>query len=100
MPIMLEFLQSVPAGIWSVLLLLALFAVWSLNSFRQFKKRSEQMVQFQESIQPGDQVILSSGIHGKLVKLDRETALIRIARDVEITVDRYAISKKVIPSEE
>jgi preprotein translocase subunit YajC len=47
------------------------------------------------SVQPGDQVILSAGIHGRIVELGPEDLTLEIADGVEIRVARQAVLRLV-----
>lgn len=68
-----------------VLVLMALRA-WG------YKRRKEADRAYQSKMRPGDKVILSSGIHGTIVSLDKVTARVRVAPKVEIVVERYALA--------
>lgn len=60
-------------------------------SARNLKKSRERMKALQEALKPGVELMLMGGIYGKLVKLNKDTALIEIADNTEITVDRSSI---------
>jgi preprotein translocase subunit YajC len=47
------------------------------------------------SVQPGDQVILSAGIHGRIVELGPDDLSLEIAPGVEIRVARQAVLRLV-----
>lgn len=69
-------------------------AIFVLMGFRAwgYKRRKEADREYQNKMRPGDEVVLSSGIHGTIVSLDKVTALVRIAPNVEVTVERYALA--------
>lgn len=77
-----------------VLVVAALAAILILMCLRAwgYKRRKEADREYQSKMRPGDEVILSSGIHGTIVSLDKVTAQVRIAPHVEITVERYALA--------
>lgn len=58
---------------------------------RNLKKTKEKIKVLQEALKPGVEVMLLGGIYGKLVKLNKDTALIEIADNTEIKVDRSSI---------
>ena len=60
-------------------------------SARNLKKTKEKIKVLQEALKPGVEVMLLGGIYGKLVKLNKDTALIEIADNTEIKVDRSSI---------
>ena len=46
-----------------------------------------------ESLQRGDRIITAGGIHGEIVGLQEKTVTVRIAPEVEITLERRAVRK-------
>lgn len=57
-----------------------------------YKRRKEAEREYQSRMKPGDEVILSSGIHGTIVSLGKVTAKVSISPQVDITVERYALA--------
>ena len=49
------------------------------------------------TLDPGDEVITSSGIYGTIRSLDEDTVDLQIAPGVTITVARGAIAQRVLP---
>jgi preprotein translocase subunit YajC len=47
------------------------------------------------SVQPGDEVILSAGIHGRIVELGPEELMLEVAPGVELRVARQAVLRLV-----
>ncbi|MBM3770988.1 MAG: preprotein translocase subunit YajC [Acidimicrobiia bacterium] len=55
-------------------------------------KRKQQKVQaFLDALKVGDRVVMTSGIHGKVMKLNGDTVQLEIADKVRIDVARAAI---------
>lgn len=74
------------------MIFIGLFLVtMQIVSARNLKKTKEKIKVLQEALKPGVEVMLLGGIYGKLVKLDKDTALIEIADNTEIKVDRSSI---------
>lgn len=74
------------------MIFIGLFLVtMQIVSARNLKKTKEKIKALQEALKPGVEVMLLGGIYGKLVKLDKDTALIEIADNTEIKVDRSSI---------
>ena len=74
------------------MIFIGLFLVtMQIVSTRNLKKTKEKIKVLQEALKPGVEVMLLGGIYGKLVKLDKDTALIEIADNTEIKVDRSSI---------
>ncbi|RMI20801.1 MAG: preprotein translocase subunit YajC [Calditrichaeota bacterium] len=66
----------------------------------QAKKQKEHQKMLQ-SLQPGDAVVTSGGIHGKIVAFkDEKTLILKVDDKVKLTVDRSAISGVVRPSKQ
>lgn len=74
------------------MIFIGLFLVtMQIVSTRNLKKAKEKIKVLQEALKPGVEVMLMGGIYGKLVKLNKDTAIIKIADNTEIKVDRSSI---------
>ena len=71
------------------------FVIMQIVSSRNMKKSRENMRVLQESLKPGVKVMLLGGIYGSLVKLNKDTAIVKIADNVEIKVDRSSIQSVI-----
>lgn len=78
-----------------LLVIVAIFLVWYIVSFRGVNKDKVKIIEQQSNLKVGSNVVLSSGIHGKVSKVNKETIEVVIdkAKNVTITVERYCISK-------
>lgn len=65
--------------------------IMQIVSAKNLKKSRERMKALQEALKPGVELMLMGGIYGKLVKLNKDTAIIKIADNTEIKVDRSSI---------
>lgn len=65
--------------------------IMQIVSARNLKKSRERMKALQKALKPGVELMLMGGIYGKLVKLNKDTAIIKIADNTEIKVDRSSI---------
>ena len=70
-----------------VLILLVLMVARTIG----YKKQREEETRYRARIAVGDEIVLSSGIHGKVISLDRTDATVEIAEGVNIVVERYAL---------
>lgn len=75
--------------LWFVVLI-AIFWFLLLRPQRQEQKRREQMI---KSLQRGARVVTMGGLHGTIVDLTDDTALVRIADKVEVTVSRSSVAQ-------
>ena len=55
------------------------------------QKRQKKIQEFQNSLNVGDRVVMTSGIYGQVTKLSEKTVQIQIADKVRIEVARAAI---------
>ncbi len=70
--------------------------MWAVLILPQ-QRRVKQHRAFVESVQVGDEVVTTSGIHGTITALDRDEARLRIAPGVEITIARPALGRPLPP---
>ncbi|WP_311486938.1 preprotein translocase subunit YajC [uncultured Anaerococcus sp.] len=79
-----------------LLAFIAIFGVISqILSHRSLKKKKKYFEQLHKDLKPGKEVMLTGGIYGKIVSLKEDTAIINVAKDVNIKVSRYSISEIV-----
>ena len=74
-------------------LLLIGFMLWS------GRKRQRTLAEFSASLNVGDEVFTTSGIHGRIVDLDEERVRLEVAPQTVLTMDRRAIGVKIEPSD-
>ena len=81
-----------------IVILGVMYAVLILPQQRRVKEHRAYV----ESLEVGQDVVTTSGLFGTVTALDAETARLRIAPDVEITMARMAIARPqsaVIPAD-
>jgi preprotein translocase subunit YajC len=76
-----------------VLVLLMVVAFYFLI-LRPQKRRQQALAKMTRELQPGDQVLLGSGLFGTLVSLGTKQAVMEIAPGVELTVLKQAIVRR------
>jgi preprotein translocase subunit YajC len=72
--------------------LIAIFVVFYFLLIRPQQKRSKETKAMLATLQKGDEVVTAGGIVGKITKLTDAYATVEIASNVEMTVQRSAIS--------
>ena len=84
-----------PAGadLMTFLPFIAIFVVFYFLLIRPNQKRAKETRTMQEALQKGDAVITTAGIVGKIAKLGDQYASLEVAPNVEISVQRAAISQ-------
>lgn len=78
-----------------LLVVIALILVWYIVSFKGVNKDKAKIIEQQSNLKVGSNVVLSSGIHGKISKVNKETVEIITDQTKNITmiVERYCVSK-------
>ncbi|MEO6019899.1 MAG: preprotein translocase subunit YajC [Knoellia sp.] len=73
------------------LLVLALPLALLAFLFLSQRKRGRQVQEFQAGLGVGDNVVLTSGIYGRILALDTVAVTLEIAPGVQVRVDRRAV---------
>ena len=84
----------------SILPLVILVIAFLLLVIRPARANRRQFQQLQSTLQPGQQVMLASGIFGEIVTIGDETIELRIAVETVVTVNRHAVSRIITPVSE
>ena len=82
-----------------ILVLLMVVAFYFLI-LRPQKKRQQAMQKTMRELQPGDRVLLGSGLFGTLVSIGDKQAVMEIAPGVELTVLKQAIVRRATEADE
>lgn len=83
----------------SILPIVILVAAALLLVVRPARARQREFQRLQSQLEPGQQVMLASGIFGELVTIGDETVELRIAPETIVTVNRHAVARIVISAE-
>lgn len=84
----------------SVLPLVLLVLAFLFLVVRPARARQREFQSLQGQLEPGQQVMLASGIFGELVSIGDDTVELRVATDTVIVVNRHAVSRVVPPETE
>lgn len=68
-----------------------IFAIFYFLILLPMKRRQKKVLEFQEGLQVGDKVVMTSGIHGQITRLSEKTVQVQIADKVRIEVARASI---------
>lgn len=60
-------------------------------SAKNLKKRTSELKDLHVDLKPGMKVVFCGGVYGKVVKVGNETVDVEVAKNVIISVSRYAI---------
>ena len=80
---------------------LVFFAIAYLLFIRPARKRAQEASSLQSALSAGDDIMLTSGIFGRVVSVDGETVSVDVAGGVVLRVHRGAVGKIVddVPGE-
>lgn len=79
----------------SILPLVLLVIAFIFLVVRPARARQREFQSLQSQLEPGQQVMLASGIFGELVTVGEETVELRVAEGTVVTVNRHAVSRVV-----
>lgn len=78
-------------GIMQIVMLAGLFAVMYFLLIRPQKKRQKEHQQLVESVAKGDEVVLTSGMLGKVVEVGEVYLTVDVGSDVKLKFQKAAI---------
>lgn len=83
-------------GAMMPIMLVGMIVVMYFFMIRPQQKRAKEQKKFTENTGTGDKVILTSGIHGRIVRTnDDGTLAVEIDRNTTVTIERAAISMEM-----
>ena len=81
-----------PGDQWfSMGFLVLLFAVFYFIAIRPQRKRQKEHAEMVSNLQKGDEVVTSSGILGKVVRIEDDYVLLKVADNVELKFQKVAV---------
>ncbi len=72
-------------------LLIAMIAIFYFLMIRPQRKRQKEIDNFRKGLQPGQEVVTSGGIYGKIKEINDNVVLLEVAHNVNIKVDKSTI---------
>ena len=83
-----------PGGsdLFQIAFLVGLFALFYFIAIRPQRKRQKEHANMVAALGKGDEVITSSGMLGKIIKLEDNYVVLQVAEKVELKFQRSAIS--------
>jgi preprotein translocase subunit YajC len=73
----------------------AIFAIFYFLLIRPQQKQKRERETMLTAVKPGDRVVMSSGLHGTVVKLSEHGVTLKVADQVRLEFDRTAIGRIV-----
>jgi preprotein translocase subunit YajC len=83
-------------GIFSLMPLIILFAVFYFFLIRPQMKQAKEHRQMVESLKKGDEVVTNGGLLGKIKQVGDNFIVLEIATDTEVKVQKNAISATML----
>ncbi len=77
----------------------AIALIFWLLLIRPQQRRQRELLRMQQSLNVGDEVMLTSGVYGVLATLDDDTVTLEVAEGVRIKVARGAVANVVTAEE-
>ena len=99
--IMLQVAGAAPGGLFGggagpIFLMVAMFVVMYFFMIRPQAKRAKEQKKFADSMNSGEQIVTTAGIHGRINKAnDDGTLQIEISRSTFMTIERSAVSMEM-----
>ena len=75
----------------------AIFAIFYFLLIRPQQKQKRERETMLSAVKPGDRVVMSSGLHGTVVKLSDNAVTLKVADQVRLEFDRSAIGR-IVPT--
>lgn len=70
----------------------AIFLIFYFMIIRPQQKRAKERDKLLSNLEKGDKVVTNGGIHGIIAGLEEKTALLQVADNLKIKIDRSAIT--------
>ena len=100
--IMLQAAGAAPGGLFGgggagpIFLMVGMFVVMYFFMIRPQAKRAKEQKKFADSMNSGEQIVTTAGIHGRINKAnDDGTLQIEISRSTFMTIERSAVSMEM-----
>ena len=87
-------LQAATSGTqqWSsILMMVAIFAIFYFLLIRPQQKRQKEIRKFRAELKVGDKVATSGGIFGKIKEIKEDSFIIEIAENVRVKIDKNSV---------
>lgn len=75
----------------------AIFAIFYFLLIRPQQKQKRERAEMLAAVKAGDRVVMSSGLHGTVVKLSEHGVTLKVADQVRLEFDRAAIGR-ILPA--
>lgn len=73
----------------------AIFAIFYFMIIRPQQKKAKEREKLLSNLEKGDKIVTSGGVHATIIGLEEKTALIEIAPNVKVKIERSAIGSVI-----
>ena len=89
-------------GLMGLLPFVIIIVIFYLLLIRPQSKRQRETQKMMQSVQKGDRIVTSGGIHGDVVgvKENKNTLIVKIAENLKIELDRSSVGRKLLSADE
>ena len=81
--------------LWTVVYIVAIFAIIYLLILRPQKKRQKQHDDLVNALSLGVEIVTIGGIHGEVSRIKDATLWIKVSNNVEIEIEKSAVAKTI-----
>ena len=81
--------------LWTVVYIVAIFAIIYLLILRPQKKRQKQHDDLVNALSLGVEIVTIGGIHGEVSHIKDDTLWIKVSNNVEIEIEKSAVAKTI-----
>lgn len=96
---MLDFIKSIPNYIWVIGIIIITVVFYITTTIKAVRKNQNKLLEVQKEVIVGSEVVLTSGIYGKVLSFDGYTMRLQVDENTTLKVDRFAISKVLTKQE-
>ncbi len=82
----------------SLIILPLLFLVLYFVTIRPQQRQAREHSSFLSSLEPGSEVVTSTGLYGTVSEIDGNIVWLEVAQDLELKFDRSAIARAAQPA--
>ncbi len=84
--------EAAPSPIFQFLPLVILFVIFYFLLIRPQQRRQKEHANLLKGLEKNDEVVTAGGVHATVVSVGDRTAMLRIAENVKIEIDKTSIA--------
>jgi preprotein translocase subunit YajC len=89
--ILLQAAEGGTGGLSMIIMMVAFFVIIYFFMIRPQQKRQKDIQKAREAIKPGDKVITSGGMYGKVREISDKYMLVEIAEGIKVRIDKSSV---------